>query len=172
MYSLYLYNTTLIDPLYYSYPIVFLAHFLGLGMQKFKGQVGGVKVQVVDTTGAGDAFCAGLLSQIASNPNIMEVRNNLYQNNNFSHYLKFRVSHSISLLNQLFLLTLLQYDKSCITKVISRLLTCVSTTPILTGRGQAARCSLVCKCLWSYHNDRKRSNSIASRQGHCHQAHK
>jgi fructokinase len=42
-------------------------------MQKFQGQVGGFKVQVVDTTGAGDAFCAGVLSQIASSPDIIEV---------------------------------------------------------------------------------------------------
>lgn len=39
---------------------------------KFHGQVGGHDVQVVDTTGAGDAFCAGLLSQIAISPNIIE----------------------------------------------------------------------------------------------------
>lgn len=39
---------------------------------KFQGQVGGFKVQVVDTTGAGDAFCAGILSQIASSPDIIE----------------------------------------------------------------------------------------------------
>jgi len=43
-------------------------------MQKFHGQVGGHNVQVVDTTGAGDAFCAGLLSQIAISPDIIQVR--------------------------------------------------------------------------------------------------
>lgn len=53
--------------------ITFLSHILCLEMQKFHGHVSGLKVQPVDTTGAGDAFCAGLLSQIAKSPALVEV---------------------------------------------------------------------------------------------------
>lgn len=42
-------------------------------MQRFKGKVSGIKVQVVDTTGAGDAFCAGLLSSLVKDFGIIEV---------------------------------------------------------------------------------------------------
>ncbi|KAJ7514809.1 hypothetical protein O6H91_23G060200 [Diphasiastrum complanatum] len=35
--------------------------------EEFHGRVDGIKVQAIDTTGAGDAFVGGLLSQIVSN---------------------------------------------------------------------------------------------------------
>lgn len=42
-------------------------------MQAFKGKVLGVKVDAVDTTGAGDAFMGGLLSKLASDLNLYKV---------------------------------------------------------------------------------------------------
>jgi len=42
-------------------------------MQRYKGKVSGIKVQVVDTTGAGDAFCAGILSSLAKDFGIIDV---------------------------------------------------------------------------------------------------
>ncbi|KAJ9563395.1 hypothetical protein OSB04_008555 [Centaurea solstitialis] len=38
----------------------------------FHGKVGGVKVNCVDTTGAGDAFVGGLLNSLASNPQLFK----------------------------------------------------------------------------------------------------
>lgn len=42
-------------------------------VQEFKGRIGGQKVNAVDTTGAGDAFVAGLLNSLASNPSLYKV---------------------------------------------------------------------------------------------------
>lgn len=42
-------------------------------MQQFKGRVPGVKVQAVDTTGAGDAFVGGILNSLASDFYLHEV---------------------------------------------------------------------------------------------------
>lgn len=42
-------------------------------MQEFKGRVAGVKVNAVDTTGAGDAFVGGLLNSLAADLNLYKV---------------------------------------------------------------------------------------------------
>ncbi|KAL2896104.1 putative fructokinase-6 chloroplastic [Bienertia sinuspersici] len=43
----------------------------------FSGRVEGVKVAAVDTTGAGDAFVAGILSQIAADTNLLQKEDQL-----------------------------------------------------------------------------------------------
>ncbi|MEM8861302.1 MAG: PfkB family carbohydrate kinase, partial [Chloroflexota bacterium] len=43
----------------------------------FSGTVAGIKVEAVDTTGAGDAFVAGLLSKLSSNLAILQDQNQL-----------------------------------------------------------------------------------------------
>lgn len=42
-------------------------------LQEFSGRVKGLKVDPVDTTGAGDAFVAGILSQFASDTLLLQV---------------------------------------------------------------------------------------------------
>lgn len=42
-------------------------------LQDFSGRIEGMKVDAVDTTGAGDAFVAGMLSQIAADTNLIQV---------------------------------------------------------------------------------------------------
>lgn len=42
-------------------------------VQEFKGRIGAQKVDAVDTTGAGDAFVAGLLNSLASHPTLYKV---------------------------------------------------------------------------------------------------
>ena len=42
-------------------------------MQNFSGRVGGIKVETIDTTGAGDAFVAGILSQLAKDLSLLNV---------------------------------------------------------------------------------------------------
>ncbi|WCJ25246.1 pfkB-like carbohydrate kinase family protein [Euphorbia peplus] len=45
--------------------------------KEFSGRVKGMKVDAVDTTGAGDAFVAGILSQLAENLSLLQSENHL-----------------------------------------------------------------------------------------------
>ena len=42
-------------------------------MKEYSGRVKGIKVDPIDTTGAGDAFVAGILSQLSIDLSILEV---------------------------------------------------------------------------------------------------
>jgi sugar/nucleoside kinase (ribokinase family) len=46
---------------------------LCISLQEFSGRVEGMKVDAVDTTGAGDAFVAGILSQLATDLSLIQV---------------------------------------------------------------------------------------------------
>jgi len=45
-------------------------------VQELKGRVAGVKVNAVDTTGAGDAFVSGIMYNLASDQSIFQVIQN------------------------------------------------------------------------------------------------
>lgn len=53
---------------------------LSISLQEFSGRVTGMKVDAVDTTGAGDAFVAGILSQLATDLSLLQVTIFCYNN--------------------------------------------------------------------------------------------
>jgi hypothetical protein len=50
-----------------------ITSLLSISLQEFSGRVMGMKVDAVDTTGAGDAFVAGILSQLATDLSLLQV---------------------------------------------------------------------------------------------------
>ena len=50
-------------------------------MKEYSGRVKGIKVDPIDTTGAGDAFVAGILSQLSIDLSIIQVLHFKYLNN-------------------------------------------------------------------------------------------
>ncbi|KAK8650930.1 hypothetical protein V6N13_140551 [Hibiscus sabdariffa] len=53
--------------------------------QEFSGRVKGLMVEAVDTTGAGDAFVAGTLSQLASDLSLLQDEDRLRDALRFSN---------------------------------------------------------------------------------------
>nr|AFK41276.1 unknown [Medicago truncatula] len=53
--------------------------------KEFSGRVTGMKVDAVDTTGAGDAFVAGILSQLATDPSLLQKEEQLRESLRFAN---------------------------------------------------------------------------------------